>query len=119
MKLILTLTLVLLFSPAAHASWFSKADPILEYKEKITALETQLSAQNQTVNHWQIATGSLCVGCVLLFVIGTALGAQTRQNHDATRRMGSTPTKPAATNGSKPRILRKKDEDNLHQTLAA
>ena len=112
--------ILLLSSPAAHASWFSMTpDPIPEYKEKITALETQLSAQNQTVNHWQIATGSLCVGAVLLFVIGTALGAQTRQNHDGTRRMGSTPPPATSLNGSKPRIVRQKAEENVHSTLAA
>ena len=112
--------ILLLFSPAAHASWFSKTpDPIPEYKEKIAALETQLSAQNQTVNHWQIATGSLSLVAVLLFVIGTALGASTRQNHhDQSRRMGSTPPPTTGING-KPRILRKKAEENVHETLVA
>ena len=122
MKHLIIFILLLFCSPAAHAGWFSKTpDPLPEYKEKITALENQLSARNQTVNHWQIATGSLGVGCVLLFVIGTALGAQTRQNHDGTRPMGFTPAPqpPASVNGSKPRILRQEDEDNVHQTLAA
>ena len=112
--------ILLLFSPAAHANWFSKTpDPIPEYKEKIAALETQLSSQQQTVNHWQIATGSLSLVSVLLFVIGTALGATTRQNHDQSRRLGSTPPPTTDLNGKQPRILRKKAEENVHETLAA
>ncbi len=112
---------LLLFSTAAQASWFSKGpDPIPEYKEKITALETKLSDQSHSLNHWEIATGSLCVACVLLFIIGTALGAQTRQNHHESGRMGPTPPTPAPNvNGSKPRIVRKAAEENTHQTLAA
>ena len=110
--------ILLLVSPAAHANWFSwSSDPIPEYKEKITALETQLSAQRQTVNRWQIASGSLGIGCVLLLVIGTALGAKTRHHYHAARSLGPTP--PPSINGQKSRIVGKKAEENVHSTLAA
>ena len=110
--------ILLLVSPAAHANWFSwSSDPIPEYKEKITALETQLSAQRQTVNRWQIASGSLGIGCVLLLVIGTALGAKTRHHYHAARSLGPTPS--PNLNGQKSRIVGKKAEENVHSTLAA
>ena len=113
--LILTLLLV---SPAAHASWFWPSDPVPEYRAKITSMETQLSAQRGATNLWQIASGSLAVGCVVLLVIGTALGAKTRTHYHAEQRMGSTPPIPG-TNGRKSNIVGKKAEDNTHETLAA
>ena len=110
--------ILLLVSPAAHANWFSwSSDPIPEYKEKVASLETQLSAQRSTTDHWQIASGSLGIGCVLLLVIGTALGAKTRHHYHAERRLGSTP--PPSINGQKSRIVGKKAEENVHSTLAA
>ena len=110
--------ILLLVSPAAHANWFSwSSDPIPEYKEKITSLETQLSAQRSTTDHWQIASGSLGIGCVLLLVIGTALGAQTRKHYHGARSLGPTP--PPNLNGQKSRIVGKKAEENVHSTLAA
>lgn len=117
MKHLTILLILLLVSPAAHASWFWPSDPIPEYRAKITSMETQLSAQRGATNLWQIASGSLAVGCVLLLVIGTALGAKTRTHYHEERRMGSTPLPTA--NGRKPNIVGKKAEDNTHDTLAA
>ena len=107
--------LILLFgSPAAHASWFSwHTDSNPEYREKVTALESELSAQRSTSSHWQIATGTLGVGCVLLFVIGTALGSETRQHHHATRRLGTS------INNRQPHILGEAAEEQGHSTMAA
>ena len=110
--------ILLLVSPAAHAGWFSKdPDPTLEYKVKVTSLENRLSAQSSSSGLWQIAAGSLGIGCVLFFVIGTALGAQTRHHYHAARTLGSTP--PPSINGQKSRIVGKKAEENVHETLAA
>jgi hypothetical protein len=122
MKLIPTLvvTCLLLSSPAVRAGWFSSPDPVPAYKEKISSLENQMSAQNHALNLWQIAAGSLGIGCVLLFVTGTALGAQTRQHHHGTtRRLGSIPPAPAGLNGhKKPRVVGKTREADLRTTLA-
>ena len=118
---ILTL-LYLLLTTAANPGFFSKGpDPVLlEAKEKITALESQITAQTKALNHWQIATGSLAAGCVVVFVIGTALGAATRKHLIyGTRRLGSTPPSPASLNGRTPNVLGKDAEENVHSTLAA
>lgn len=118
MKHLITIICLLLCSVTAQASWFSKGpDPLDEAKEKIILLENHLSAQALLLNRWQIASGSLGIACVILLIIGTALGATTRKHYDATsRRMGPTPTK---LNGRKPHIMGKTDEEDIHSTLAA
>ena len=85
MKHILILTIgLLLFSPSAHAGWFSsKPDPLLVMQIKIDGLENKLAAQHQSLNRWQIAAGSLAVGCAFLLIIGTSLGAKTRKHFTA------------------------------------
>ena len=119
MKFILTLiALLLLCSPPVQAGWFSwgpKPDPTLEYKTKIVSMENQMSAQSRTMNQWQIAAGFLSIGCVLLLVIGTALGAQTRKHHYGTGRMGSTPLNGRA----KPSFMGEAPKEDNHTTLAA
>jgi hypothetical protein len=51
-------------------------------QQKITELESQLKHQHSTTEHWQMVSVSLGAGCLVLLIIGTALGAKTR--HDAT-----------------------------------
>lgn len=120
--LILLICLCLPFT-TVNAGWFSKGpDPLVEAKEKITALETQLTAQSIILNRWQITSGSLAVACVLLLIIGAALGSRTRTYHyDSTRRLGRTPSTPPTStlNGRKPSILGEEAEENVHSTLAA
>ncbi len=118
----ITLICLLCCSTAANAFWplTSTPDPIPEYKEKIVALESHLSAQAILLNRWQIASGSLGIGCVILLIIGTALGATTRKHHDATSpRLGPTPSSPTKLNGRKPHLMGKKGEENVLSTLAA
>lgn len=120
--LIILIVGLLLFSPTAHAGWFSsKPDPLLVMQIKIDGLENKLAAQNQSLNRWQIATGSLAVGCAFLLILGTALGSKTRKHfYDTfTRRMGggSTPS-PASLNGRKPHMAQA-TEENVHTTLAS
>lgn len=123
MKHLLTLIIsLLMFSSSAHAGWFSsKPDPLLVMQIKIDGLENKLAAQNQSLNRWQIATGSLAVGCAFLLILGTALGSKTRKHfYDTfTRRMGggSTPS-PASLNGRKPHMAQA-TEENVHATLAS
>lgn len=119
MKYILILCL-LLCSTSANAGWFSSDPPLLQVAaERIMQLEDQLSAQASLVNLWQIATGTLGVACVILFVIGTALGAKTRTHYDGTRRLGRSSTSTPAVNGRKPNIMGKESEAGVHTTLAA
>ncbi|MBS0174605.1 MAG: hypothetical protein JSR64_11260 [Nitrospira sp.] len=123
MKHILTLIIgLLMFSPSAHAGWFSsKPDPQVVMQLKIDSLEHKLTAQTQSLNRWQIAAGSLAVGCAFLLLIGTALGAKTRKHfHESfTRRMGGgTTPPPASINGRKPNLAQT-TEENVHTTLAS
>jgi hypothetical protein len=121
MKHIITLIIgLLLFSPSAHAVWpfTSKPDPLLVMQIKIDGLESKLAAQHQSLNRWQLAAGSLAVGCAFLLIIGTALGAKTRKHfHESTRRMGGS-TPPASLNGRKPNMAQAAEE-NVHTTLAS
>ncbi len=122
MKHLILLIFLLWPFTTVNAGWFSKGpDPLIEAKEKITALETQLTAQSVILNRWQITSGSLALGCLILLIIGTALGAKTRHHYDSTRRLGRTPSTPSPStlNGRKPSILAEEDQDNVHQTLAA
>jgi len=120
MKHLIILICLLMPLTTVKAVWpFTSApDPLIEAKEKITALETQLTAQSITLNRWQIATGSLAVGCAFLLIIGAALGSKTRHHYESTtRRLGRTPTTPL--NGRKPTILDKTGQGNSDEALAA
>ena len=52
----------------------------IEAQAHSAQLQQQLSQQQSKTEKWQIATGSFAVGCVLLFGIGTALGAKARRD---------------------------------------
>ena len=66
----------------AYAGWFSSGkDELAENKQKLSAVENQLTIQTKNMGYWQIATGSLALAALLLFGIGTALGSQTRYRH--------------------------------------
>lgn len=105
MKHLLLITLLCLPFTPVKAGWFSKGpDPLIEAKDKITALETKITEQSTTLNRWQIIAGALGFGCLFLLILGTALGAKTRQHYESsTRRLGRTSTPPL--NGRKPSIL--------------
>ena len=124
MKHLLTLIIgLLLFSPTAHAGWFpNDPDPLAQAQEKIVVLENTLSTQTTTMNRWQIATGSLAIGCIILLIIGAALGAKTRQHHhESTRRLGRTSPSPSPTglNGRKSAFVDEASDEHTHSTLAA
>jgi hypothetical protein len=109
-----------------NAGWFSKDPPPPppdlgpEYRSKISKLEEQMSEQHVIADRWKIATGSLACGALLLFVIGTALGAKTRQHYDGTTRMGRTvpTTTPPAPNGARHHMGEAGPPDR-HPTMAA
>lgn len=93
MKHLSILIICLLFcTSAVHAGWFSNtSETLAANREKIMLLENQLSAQYQYLSHWKLAAGLLLFGCVLLLIIGTALGAETRKHYADSERMGETP----------------------------
>ena len=120
---ILITNLLLLFSLNTHAGWFFDDPPPdlgPEYRAKIISLEDRISEQHASNTRWEIATGTLAVGCVLLFVIGTALGAKTRQHYDGTTRMGRTvpTTTPPAPNGAR-HHMGEAGQPDRHPTMAA
>ncbi len=57
-------------------------DPEQELQQRrLSELERRLQMQHTTNDHWQTLAASLGVGCVVLLILGTALGTKTR--HDA------------------------------------
>jgi hypothetical protein len=123
MKHLILLACLLFAAPPMHAGWFFKDPPPPPpdlgpaYRSKISKLEEQMSEQHAANDRWKIATGGLAVAAVLLFVIGTALGAKTRQSYDsATRRVGRTHT--AGVNGTRNHMGETGTPDR-HQTMAA
>ena len=121
--LILITSLLMLFSPNTYAGWFFDDPPPdlgPEYRAKIIKLEDRISEQHAATTRWEIATGSLAFGALLLFVIGTALGAKTRQHYDGPTRMGRTvpTTTPPAPNGARHHMGEAGPPDR-HPTMAA
>lgn len=120
MKHLILIALLCLPFTTVNAGWFSKGpDPLIEAKEKITALETKIIEQSIALNRWQITAGSLAVGCAFLLIIGTALGAKTRHHYESSRRLGRAPTPPTHLNGRKSPIMGETAQNNTHSTLAA
>jgi hypothetical protein len=122
MKHILIYLCLLLTIQPLQAGWFF-ADPPAppdhspEYRARIATLENQMSEQHQTMNRWEIASGILAVSGVLLFVIGTALGAKTRQNYDVTRKLERTI--PATPRTHPEQHLGETDAADCHPKMAA
>ncbi|RBP45204.1 hypothetical protein DES53_103202 [Roseimicrobium gellanilyticum] len=66
--------------PPAHGGWFDKKeDPT---QKRLVQVEQELTQQRKTNDSLSAIIGVLGVGCVLLLVIGTALGAKVRRQHD-------------------------------------
>ena len=83
--LILILTIGLLTQ--THAGWFNKDQPDPTERERRIEIQTRLDEtsrkvgeQQRSMTHWQIATGSLAIGCVMLLILGAALGAKVRRD---------------------------------------
>lgn len=74
--LIHLMTACLLASCApVQAGWFTGTD---ERDIRLAETERELESQRSTTDQWELLAGIFGVGCVLLFVIGTALGSKTR-----------------------------------------
>lgn len=50
-------------------------------KTRLSVVEALLTSQRQHTETWQVVAGACAVGCVLVLLIGTALGANTRRHH--------------------------------------
>ncbi|MFO1483448.1 MAG: hypothetical protein U1F71_08835 [Verrucomicrobiaceae bacterium] len=74
MKFIITLICFMLVTPVVNAGWFDDS----EQKLRLQETEQQLNVQRQTTENWRLVSFSLGIGCVLLFTIGTAIGAKAR-----------------------------------------
>ena len=75
-KLILLICLAAA-TPKAKADWFDFGK---ESKQRLTQVEQELTVQRKNTDTWVAVAGALGVGCVLLLVIGTALGAKVRRH---------------------------------------
>lgn len=74
MKFIITLICFMLVTPVVNAGWFDDS----EQKQRLQETEQQLNVQRQMTENWRLVSFSLGIGCVLLFTIGTAIGAKAR-----------------------------------------
>lgn len=80
---LIVLACLLQGSAGVHAGWFGSTE-----KERRIEIEQQLQQQRRETGGWQIVTGVLAVGCVVLLTIGTAIGSKIRrhENNRDTRR---------------------------------
>lgn len=69
---------LLLLTSTAHAGWFDDDDD--QQKQRIQQLEQQLAEQRNDTGDWQLATGAVVIGGIVLFLAGTALGSTTRRH---------------------------------------
>lgn len=72
------LILLAMAIPKAQAGWFNNNETEKELQQELAQTEEQLLQQRKATDQWEIIAGALAVACILLFVIGTALGAKTR-----------------------------------------
>ena len=73
---LILITACLLASCApVQADWFSGTD---ERDIRLAETARELESQRSTTDQWELLAGIFGVGCVLLFVIGTALGSKSR-----------------------------------------
>jgi hypothetical protein len=71
---LIVLAWLLLSCASVHAGWFGND----EAERRIEA-ESQLETQRQTTGRWQIVSGVLAVGCVVLFTAGASVGSTLRR----------------------------------------
>ena len=66
--------------PPAHGGWFDrKEDPT---QQRLVQVEHELTQQRKANDSLSVIIGILGIGCVLLLVIGTALGSKIRRHHE-------------------------------------
>ncbi|RBP41454.1 hypothetical protein DES53_107286 [Roseimicrobium gellanilyticum] len=66
--------------PPVHGGWFDKKeDPS---QKRLVQVEQELTQQRKANDSLSVIIGILGIGCVLLLVIGTALGSKIRRHHE-------------------------------------
>ncbi len=75
--LLTLLILLLLLTASANAGWFGSDE-----RQRRIETEQQLQAQRQATGYWQITSGILGITCIILLVVGTAIGAKARKAVD-------------------------------------
>lgn len=71
------LTLLWLLTAPANAGWFGGDE-----RQRRIETEQQLQQQRQATGYWQITSGILGLTCIILLVVGTAIGAKARKAVD-------------------------------------
>ena len=66
---------MLLLAAQAHAGFFGSDEQLMRQYQQI------IESERQSTGDWQIIAGALCIGGVILFTIGTALGSKTRRDN--------------------------------------
>lgn len=73
------ITLIAIFTTSAlQAGWFSSDTD--KVQQQLQQTQAQLVTQQASTGNWQLAAGILAVSCILLFLIGTAIGSKARRN---------------------------------------
>ena len=49
-------------------------------QQQLQQAQAQLVQQQTSTGNWQITAGVFAIGCIVLFVVGTAIGSRTRKN---------------------------------------
>jgi hypothetical protein len=73
MKKLITASIALALTTAAHASWFGPSQEVID-------LRNQVAQQVNAIGFWHIAAGCLALFAIITFIVGTILGSRTRRN---------------------------------------
>lgn len=74
-KITLIITLLLLIQ-TAQAGWFGSDEKI---QQQLQATQAQLEQQRSRTGTVEVVAGIFAIGCIVLFIIGTAIGSKARR----------------------------------------
>ena len=80
-RLLCTLLAGLMLGNTTQAGWFNNSsDNERRTEQRAAQLENQLHQQQETTSTWRLAAFTLALGCVIVLIIGTAIGAKGRRD---------------------------------------